>query len=250
MQASGHALRLRTWQPHPLLWQLCVPLALFALANLWLLGFGGDRWLADRLYAWEGGRWALREAWLTTTVIHAGGKHLSTIAWLLVVGSLAFSWLRHGYEHLRRPLAVLALSVLLSTLLISVLKHVTGMDCPWEAIPYGGSKPYVALFHPHPAGVAAGGCFPAGHASAGYAWVALYFFCSDGRLRWRWAGLGAGLMAGLVFGVSQQLRGAHYLSHDVWTLMVCWLLALSLHHASVARSLLRAALGASRSVRP
>ena len=38
-----------------------------------------------------------------------------------------------------------------------------------------------------------------------------------------------GLGTGLVFGVSQQLRGAHFLSHDVATALICWLLSLSLY---------------------
>ncbi len=35
-----------------------------------------------------------------------------------------------------------------------------------------------------------------------------------------------GLVAGLIFGISQQLRGAHFLSHDLWSLTICWLVAL------------------------
>jgi len=38
-----------------------------------------------------------------------------------------------------------------------------------------------------------------------------------------------------VFGVSQQLRGAHFASHDVWTLTICWIVALLLHRAMFAR---------------
>jgi membrane-associated PAP2 superfamily phosphatase len=34
--------------------------------------------------------------------------------------------------------------------------------------------------------------------------------------------LGAAVAAGLVLGVSQQLRGAHYMSHTLWTAWVCW----------------------------
>ncbi len=37
--------------------------------------------------------------------------------------------------------------------------------------------------------------------------------------------LGIGLLAGTVFGVAQQLRGAHFLSHDVASLIVCWAVA-------------------------
>src|SRR3546814_13809021 len=63
----------------------------------------------------------------------------------------------------------------------------------------------------------------------------LFFFFGGTRPQWRWKGLVAGLCAGLVFGVSQQLRGAHFASHDAWTLLVCWLVALLLHRALLAR---------------
>ena len=69
-------------------------------------------------------------------------------------------------------------------------------------------------------------CFPAGHASAGYAWMALYFFFLATRPQWRWLGLAVGIVLGLLFGVVQQLRGAHFLSHDLWTAVICWSCAL------------------------
>jgi len=103
------------------------------------------------------------------------------------------------------------------------------MDCPWDLLRYGGGKVYYGLFTRRPPGMGSAGCFPAGHASAGYAWVALYFFFLHARPRLRWWGLATGLLAGLVFGIAQQLRGAHFLSHDVWALMVCWLVALALY---------------------
>ena len=96
------------------------------------------------------------------------------------------------------------------------------MDCPWDLLRYGGQRPYVELLHLRPIGLTRGACFPAGHASAGYAWMALYFFFLMARPQWRWWGLAAGAGAGLLFGLSQQLRGAHFLSHDLWTAMICW----------------------------
>ncbi|MGO4610743.1 hypothetical protein AB4142_30890, partial [Variovorax sp. 2RAF20] len=32
----------------------------------------------------------------------------------------------------------------------------------------------------------------------------------------------ASLAAGLALGLSQQLRGAHYMSHTLWTAWICW----------------------------
>ena len=55
--------------------------------------------------------------------------------------------------------------------------------------------------------------------------MALYFFFLRVAPRWRHAGLGIGLLAGTVFGLAQQLRGAHFLSHDVASMAVCWSVA-------------------------
>jgi membrane-associated PAP2 superfamily phosphatase len=66
-----------------------------------------------------------------------------------------------------------------------------------------------------------GHCFPAGHASAGFAWLVGYFAWPQGSaVARRWL-IGA-LIAGLTLGVAQQLRGAHFMSHTLWTSWICW----------------------------
>lgn len=100
---------------------------------------------------------------------------------------------------------------------------------PWDLLRYGGRQPFIGLFTLRPEGMPAQACFPAGHASAGYAWLCLYFFALLWRPSWRWTGLWIGLGTGLVFGISQQLRGAHFLSHDIATALICWLLSLGLY---------------------
>lgn len=219
----------------PLVWpdrallQAFLPLVLLALASLVLIALGGDRWIADRIYAAEGGRWALRDSFVLTRMIHSGGKALSFLAWFGVAGMAAWASMDVRWKPLRRPLLALLLSVAVSTLVVSMLKHATRMDCPWDATIYGGTHPYFSLLQARPPGVEPSGCFPAGQASAGYAWVALYFFFASVRPAWRRMGLAIGIGAGLVLGIAQQLRGAHYLSHDVWTLAVCWFVALGVH---------------------
>ncbi|MFO1474419.1 MAG: phosphatase PAP2 family protein [Lysobacterales bacterium] len=222
--------------PRWLAWQLLVPLALLAVATICLVPLGGDRWLADQVYAAEGGRWAFRNSFLATRVLHSGGKALSAIAWCAAIAMAAWSATHAHWKPLRRPLLALVLSVALSTLLVSVLKHTTGQDCPWNAVDYGGTHPYFNLFQARPPGIKPSGCFPAGQASAGYAWVALYFFFASVRPAWRYRGLAIGVVAGAVLGIAQQLRGAHYLSHDIWTLAVSWFVALAVYRLSLRRS--------------
>ncbi|MFT3896614.1 MAG: phosphatase PAP2 family protein [Thermomonas sp.] len=232
------------WLRSPVL----APLLALALATLVLVPLGGDRWIADRIFAAEGARWALRDSFVLVRIVHAGGKASSALAWLCALAMAMLTAIHAQWKPLRHPLLVLLASVAVSTLIVSSLKHLTGMDCPWDAAAYGGQHPYFTLLQARPAGIRPSGCFPAGQASAGYAWVALYFFFARVRPQWRRMGLAIGIGAGAVLGVAQQLRGAHYLSHDVWTLAICWFVALGLHWLSVRLMLARAALAVHRDV--
>ena len=208
-------------------WPLSAFVAALAIATLG----HGDRWLADLAYGLEGHAWTLRHAYLTERVVHVMGRDASVVAWLLILAAWLATFGSPRWRRWRRPLAYLLLATLLSVSLVACIKLWSNMDCPWDLLRYGGTRPRVGLFDLRPAGLARGHCFPAGHASGGYAWLALYFFFLVVRPAWRWAGLALGAGLGLVFGVSQQLRGAHFLSHDLWALAICWNTALALHAA-------------------
>jgi membrane-associated PAP2 superfamily phosphatase len=108
-------------------------------------------------------------------------------------------------------------------------KAAINRHCPWDYDRYGGPVPYSGLFEPAPPGCARGNCFPAGHASGGFSLMSSYFIFY-GRSRGRAiAGLLAGLALGSLFGFGQVARGAHFVSHNIWTAAVCWFSALALY---------------------
>lgn len=212
----------------------------FTAGHLWLpliaasllfsvLVLVGDQWIADRIFAMEGHQWLLREAWMTSALMHKGGKWLSAAATLMVLVLCLYQWRQGKDRRLRWALLHLVLAIALGTGAVSLLKSLTHMDCPWDLVRYGGERPFVGLLQARPAVLPAAACFPAGQASAGYAWVSLYFFALLWRPAWRWRGLAVGLLAGIALGFAQQLRGAHFMSHDLATLTVCWLLSLGLY---------------------
>lgn len=202
-----------------------LPLIALAVLLALTMGAGGDQWLADRLYALEGGRWALRDAFVTDRLIHKLGRDLDIALWSSVLVAWALAH-RPGREHWRAPLAYLLTATALSMAGVVWVKTWSNMDCPWDLLRYGGDRPYVGLWELRPVGLGRGTCFPAGHASGGYAWLALYFFLAAMRPQWRGWGLAAGIGLGLLFGFSQQLSGAHFVSHDLITAAICWGVAL------------------------
>lgn len=167
----------------------------------------------------------LREHWFLVEVLHTGGKRLAwVLALLLCVGVWwPASWLSRLPFHSRLQFAT---TTLLSVLVVSALKSISTASCPWSLADFGG----VAHYTPHwmhlfaPDG-GSGGCFPAGHASSGFAFLGGHFafrhVAPDVGHRW----LAASLLAGLALGLAQQMRGAHFTSHTLWTGWICWCVA-------------------------
>lgn len=171
---------------------------------------------------------ALRDHWLFTTVLHEGARRLS---WLLVVGlSLAVWWPVGVLRQLDRWQRLqLVVSILLGLALVVAIKRISSTSCPWDLAEFGGLARYVSHWR---FGLVDGGgahCFPAGHASAGFAFVGGYFVLRDRAPRAARIWLATALTAGLVLGVSQQMRGAHFMSHTLWTAWLCWTVAWACH---------------------
>lgn len=193
-------------------------LALLALPLLWDAG-GWDMALAQRMGGPAGFAW--RGNWWLTQVLHDGARRLAWTLGLLLC--LAVAW---PVGPLRRlPFArrlQLALSGLLATGTVALLKAGSHTSCPWDLAAFGG----VARHQSHWLGWlqgdgGAGRCFPAGHASAGFASVAGWFALRRDLPRLAAGWLGAATGAGLVLGLAQQLRGAHFMSHTLWTAWIC-----------------------------
>lgn len=180
---------------------------------------GADLALAQPFGTAGGFPW--RDHWFLVQVMHEGPRRLG---WLLVLLLTLSVWWPRGM--LRRIDASarlqMAASALAALAVVSITKNLSATSCPWDLAQFGG----VARYVPHWAlGVFDGGggrCFPAGHASAGFAFVGGYFALRRTEAvaaRW-W--LAVALLAGFVLGGAQQVRGAHFMSHTLWTAWLCW----------------------------
>jgi len=202
-----------------------LPVSVILLIAAWLAAQSLDHPWASWLFHLQGDAWSHKNSFVLETALHRGGRLLSQLAWAGMLLATLVRWRTPSADRWTRPAARLLVAVFISTACVAWLKATTHMDCPWDLVGFGGERPFVPLFGHRSAGLGAPACFPAAHAASGYAWVALYFFFLHAAPRWRHAGLAAGLLAGLVFGLAQQLRGAHFLSHDIASLAICWAVA-------------------------
>jgi len=218
-----------------------VPLLCFAVLAILFESSRIDVWIADAIYRSEGDAWSLRRDPLFRDALHGAASRIVDIAYALLALSCAASFFVERLRPYRRTFVYLVAAVAASTLAVAFLKNVTRVPCPWSIDRYGGELPYLETWRAVVTRASSGRCFPSGHAGSGFAWIALYFVCRRHAPQWRWIALGGALAVGTTFGIAQQLRGAHFVSHDVWALAICWFAACAatpiLHREAVATRL-------------
>ena len=182
-----------------------------------------DKLVANIWYQLEGGQWQLKHYWLTQTWLHDGGHDLAVILFILVLLSYVISVLTRYLSTYRHVLAYLSMSIPLSTLTVSAIKRLTEVDCPWSVIEFGGDRPYQFWLHSLWSPLeGADHCFPAGHASSAYMFFGVYFVSKQLFPQHARNVLYGIIVLGVIFGVAQQLRGAHFISHDLTSAFTCW----------------------------
>jgi membrane-associated PAP2 superfamily phosphatase len=188
-----------------------------------------DVWLASHFYDIELKRWPYKDHWLTQTVLHKGGRFF---VYAIGVGLLLFSlatWrAKSTFYAIRHQLTFLVLAGLTGPIIITYLKSHTHIYCPWDLTLFGGRKPHIRLFDSIQDDLTIGHCFPSGHSGLGFTFVSLYFFFLLVKPVYKYYGLSVGLVTGLIFGFAQEIRGAHFFSHDVFSLAICWFSSLFL----------------------
>ena len=163
----------------------------------------------------------LESHWLWRGLLH---DDIHWLPWLLELSLLAAVFRPFGTFRqlaLARRLQ-LALGTLVALLVISTLKLHSHTSCPWDLREFGGVATHVSHWAWGVRDGGSGGCFPAGHASAGFAFLGGFFVFRQvlPRTAMRW--LAGALVVGFIFGLAQQVRGAHYMSHTLWTAWLCW----------------------------
>lgn len=206
------------------------PLALFSLAAVVLSTLNLDIAFA-RLAFFDSValHWRGAGTWWADALIHDAGRWLVRIIAAAAVFLWSATFVNGRLLEWRRPAGYLALALTLTVGVVGLLKVITNVDCPWDLAPFGGRFPYEHLFADRPDYLRHAHCFPAAHASAGYALMALYFVALECSRRLARIGLWIGVVTGLIFGFAQQSRGAHFLSHDLCSAMLAWLIPLTLY---------------------
>jgi membrane-associated PAP2 superfamily phosphatase len=201
-------------------------LAAAALALTLLLGDGRldlaiERWFFDDARH----LFPLTNEWVLKTLLHDAARAASVVAALALLGLTVTSWLtsqpRVVRAH-REALLFTSVATILAAATVGALKHFSSHACPWDLALFGGSAPYHPLLGVYAPAPRVDGCFPAAHPLTAYAWLAVGFALYPSARRRAWRAWALAFALGTLFGGVQIVRGAHFLSHVLWSAWVVW----------------------------
>jgi membrane-associated PAP2 superfamily phosphatase len=153
-------------------------------------------------------------------------KLLIIIAVIFLISLIIFKNISIIKQY-KKGIIIVVLSAIFVPLIVASLKKSTNMPCPKNEIHYGGKmirtavwqsyqEPYKSMKHIS--------CWPAGHASGGFALLSLFFLFKSRRNKI--FALIFGLSVGWMMGLYKMLIGDHFLSHTIITMILAWLIIL------------------------
>ncbi len=200
------------------LWWLAAALGLIVLLARYT---SLDHMLTGIFYDPAARQFPLRDQPFWAMIMHTGLKYFSIAAWFGLL--LWWTSLRRqpARQPLRRAIGFTLLVTLLASLTVASLRALSAHSCPWELSLYGGTADYFRFFDTVPLNPGSGRCAPSGHAAAGFAWLAGYIALRGVDRHAARLALAFSLVLGILTGLTQLARGAHFLSHLLLTAWVC-----------------------------
>jgi membrane-associated PAP2 superfamily phosphatase len=223
-------------RPRPINFWLYLGIPLAVAVALMLLELTSvDMDVATLFFDPAAGQFIGRHSYLLENIMHDRVKQVVILIGLLSLGAFALSFFWKKLFSWRRELGCLVLALGLSTAFITPLKKVTQVQCPWSLTQFGGKETYSELLQHRPATDKPGLCWPGGHAATGFCLFGLFFMLRDRKPKLARVAFGVALVAGSALGLGRMLQGAHFLSHNLWTAVFCWLIGLGSYYLVLYR---------------
>ena len=198
-----------------------------------------DILVQDLFYNSSSHQWLLsRQEYFWTGVVFYSGVKIFIIIFglgILALYLLSFKLSKTPLYFYRKDLLVVFLSLIIVPTVVGILKTTSDVPCPCDTLRYGGEYHYFQILDAKPTNILKHfRCFPAGHASGGFALMSLFFLFKTQKNRYR--AFYVSLAIGWSMGLYKMLIGHHYLSHTIISMLLAWFIILILHTSLTRRS--------------
>ena len=154
-------------------------------------------------------------------------KNLLILFAVAILFSLIFLRKKELIQEYKKGLIIVLLAAIFVPVIIGSLKAISNTPCPCNIVNFNGTYPETKVFDSYPKGfiqTSKAKCWPAGHASGGFALMALFFLFKTPKNQKR--ALVVALVIAWSMGLYKMLLGDHFLSHTIITMIMAWLIIL------------------------
>ncbi len=193
----------------------------FALSNV-------DIVVQDKLFNYTTHTWILdKNLEPYKFIFYDGIKKILILFAVIFLIALTFFRKNNLIQEYKTGILIVVLSAIAVPAIVGALKQNTNMPCPKNEIHYGGKMVRTAVWQSYNEPYKSMdkiACWPAGHASGGFALLSLFFLFKTKRNK-IFALIG-GLTVGWSMGIYKMLIGDHFLSHTIITMIIAWFIIL------------------------
>ena len=162
-------------------------------------------------------------------IFYDGIKKLLIFFAVIILFCLLFFRKKELIKKYKMGLIIVLLSSIIVPLSVGSLKAISNTPCPKNLEFYGGDYPDIKVFDSYPKEFNQKEkikCWPAGHASGGFALMALFFLFKTRKNQI--LVLILALIIAWSMGLYKMLIGDHFLSHTIVTMLLAWIIILIL----------------------
>jgi len=207
--------------------QIILSIILLAIAIIYFGLSPLDINIQNKLYNFNTHTWILgHNEQPYRLIFYIGAKRLIIVFGLVFLFSLFIFRKTNLIKSYKKGIIIVVLSLILVPSAVGELKKDTNMPCPKNIMLYGGALPQTKVWEAFPKKYknVRIRCWPAGHASGGFALLSLLFLFKKRRNQifafilvqaFAWS-----------MGIYKMLIGDHFFSHNVITMILAWLIIL------------------------
>ncbi|WP_424188528.1 phosphatase PAP2 family protein [Sulfuricurvum sp.] len=160
---------------------------------------------------------------LPKLLFYDGLKRLLIVIGIFLLFGSIVAWKRPFFKPYRHGMVIVLLASVLVPVVVGSLKAVTNMPCPKNLEIFGGDYPHTCVWEKYGNTVCPKEkikCWPAGHASGGFALLSMVFLFRSQKAKI--AAASTAMVIGWSMGSYKMLIGDHFLSHTAITMLLAW----------------------------
>ncbi len=204
--------------------QLIFTLCLLIQFTLFFEWTNADVFVQNLLFNPQTNQWLLnKHNKITHFMFYNGIKYMYAALYLITLISIIFFKKSVFIKTRKKGIFIFFTSFILVPIIIVTLKKITHIPCPSHLTLFGGEYHYTKLFASHLL-TKGSACYPAGHASSGFALMSLFFVFKKPLNKT--IALGFAITLGWVTGIYKMAIGDHFLSHTITSMLMAWLIIL------------------------